>query len=233
MVQQRKNDGLASPLNGYGDRFVKAGDSGHGADISSQREDDLDRMALRYASGLTSLLNPAVVYDIGCGYGTMAIKFANMGCVVVACDIEPMPALSEFARNTGQLRSEYIVQADACEINWSRFPQPDVVYSQRFLHYLRFDQAVELLHTLTQRADCTVYLSMSGLHSELGINYPKVTLQSRFAYLDGLMAQKHGIRQKVCLYDLEDAKSLADNCGLRVIDLWLSDFGNVKLVAER
>ena len=223
-------------INLYGDQLTPTGASGHGADISSQREDDLDRLALQLSKRLVSvnLARSPVVYDIGCGYGAMSIKLAEIGCTVVACDIEPMPALRSFAAKTGKILAEHIVEADARYLDWAAFPPPDIVYSQRFLHYLRFSEALALIRGTTSRGiGCEAYLSMSGLRSELGTDYPDAPLKSRFSYLSADMIEKHDIAQKVCLYGLEDARCLAKESGLAIVQLWLSDFGNVKLLAKR
>jgi len=223
-------------LNPYGDRLVPAGNAGYGGEISCQREDDLDRLALEKAKSLAAAKSKGkpVIYDIGCGHGAMAMKFAEMGCTVVACDIEPMPALAAFARDNGAILPAHIVEADARYVDWNAFPEPDIVYSQRFLHYLRFPEATELVRTLTNREhSCHAYLSMSGLHSELGTDYPGASLETRYGCLAGEMAKKHGIEQKVCLYSLEDAQRLAAECDLEIVRLWLSEFGNVKLMAKR
>ena len=114
------------------------------------------------------------------------------------------------------------------------FPAANIVYSQRFLHYIRFHEAVELIRSVTETNNsCSVYISISGLPSELGNGYSKVPLENRFDYLSKEMSQKHHIRQKVCLYDMDDAKLLVEKCGLTIIQLWLSDFGNVKIQAKR
>lgn len=248
-MRRRESAGLLdAALNDYGDRLVPTGPDGYGGEISSQREDALDRMALRDAAQATALIpgRPAVAYDIGCGQGAMALKFANVGCAVVACDIEPMPHLAAFAdkalaasaampsaRNAAAVQSLFMVVDDARQVDWSRLPAPDLVYSQRFLHYLRFPEAVALIRALTGRSPrCNLYLSMSGRHSELGIGYPDAPLECRFDYLSDEMAGKHGIAQKVCLYALEDAERLAAECGLEIIRLWRSEFGNVKMAAR-
>ena len=223
-------------INKYGDVFVPAGDPGYGGAISQQREDRLDAAALERASQL--LASDAcgrvpVAYDIGAGYGAMAMKFAAAGCTVVACDIAPMPALRVFAQQTGSILARHIIECDARDVEWAALPAPDVLYSQRFLHYLRFTDAVALVRSMVRpERECFVYLSMSGLKSELGNDYPAAPLQERFAYLTNHMRKKHGIAQKVCLYDLSDAESLARECDLEVVDLWRSDFGNVKLIAK-
>ena len=240
MLQQKRAGLLDATLNDYGDRLVPIGHNGYGGEISSQREDALDRLALDYAIQATAWADnrPAVAYDIGCGQGAMAMKFAAAGCAVVACDIEPMPHLAALADLSAAAlppaaQSLRMVVADARQVDWSGFPPPDLVYSQRFLHYLRFPEAVTLIRALTARSPrCNLYLSMSGRHSELGAGYPDAPLEYRFDYLAAATARKHGIAQKVCLYALEDAEQLAAECELEITRLWQSKFGNIKLAAR-
>ena len=228
--------GSSPPINQYGDVLVHAGNSGFGGEISHQREDELDRAALARARGLISGADPRipVAYDIGAGYGTMAMKFATVGCLTVACDIAPMPSLRAFAAKTGAVALDNIIERDATKVDWSAFPQPDIVYSQRFLHYLRFSDAVDLMRSILSAAgECDIYLSMSGLHSELGAGYPDAPLQERFAFLSEEMSGKHGIAQEVCLYEPTDAAELAELCDLTTVRIWSSDFGNIKMTARQ
>ena len=223
------------PINKYGDVFVRAGDPGYGGAISQQREDRLDESALERACQLLASASgrAPVAYDVGAGYGAMAMKFAAAGCNVVACDIAPMPALRSFALQTRSILPKHIIERDAREVDWAALPAPDLLYSQRFLHYLRFNDAIALVRSMLRPEHaCYVYLSMSGIRSELGDDYPDRPLQERFAYLNDEMIKKHGIAQEVCLYDIPDARALASECDLEVVELWRSDFGNVKLVAK-
>ena len=162
----------------------------------------------------------------------MARKFCDLGCAVIACDIQPMPKLIRFAQEFKESAIR-IIQADARSVNWDSLPIPQIVYSQRFLHYIPFPDAVALIRSLTLRETCTTYLSMSGLQSELGANYTKSQLHARFDYLDKKMAIKHAIDQPICLYGLNDARKLAQECNLEIVRLWLSEFGNPKLIAKR
>ena len=228
------SSGDAGAINDYGDRLAPAGAAGYGASISHQREDQLDAAALARARQLLLATAPEerpTVYDIGAGQGAMAIKFAAAGCAVVACDLAPMPALRSFA---GGRRQVCVLDGhDARDIEWGRLPAPDLIYSQRFLHYLPFPDAIALVRSLVRPGrPCTLYLSMSGLDSELGRGYPALPLETRFAPLAVDLMVKHGIRRSVCLYALADALVLAESCGLDVTELWRSEFGNVKLVAE-
>ena len=234
MTQHGLSGGTPKLLNAYGDTLMPSGGNGHGSNISNQRRDDLDDMALRSARNSVVHLSDTTVYDIGCGQGAMTMEFARLGCTVVACDLEPMPALAKFSQQSAEASPLHIVQKDARHVDWTGYPKPNILYSQRFIHYLRYDEARELVSTLTSREGVLVFLSMSGLHSELGKGYSGAgqSLKNRFAHLAPSMAEKHGIDQKVCLYSQEDAERLASDCGLKVKELWLSGFGNVKLVAE-
>ena len=224
-------------INDYGDRLVPASCSGYGAAISQQREDRLDAAALKRARELllgSQRERRLRVYDIGAGQGAMAIKFALAGCAVIVCDLSPMPALRAFVEDSGRSGQVRILDGrDARAVEWRQLPPPDLVYSQRFLHYLPFPDAAALLRGLTRAGrQCVFYLSMSGLDSELARGYPALPLEARFAPLGAELMAKHGIAQPVCLYSLDDTRVLAERCRLDVLDLWRSEFGNVKLVAE-
>lgn len=237
MGQQARFAGTGQALNPYGDHLFQPGGQGFGGEISYQREDELDQMALKEACRLIGVLHKRkpVVYDIGCGWwGAMSVKFAKMGCLVVACDIQPMPFLCQLAQDSGTISPEHILQEDARNVDWAVLPAPDILYSQRFLHYLRFQEAVALLRVaLSRAASCLAYLSMSGVHSELSDGYNEEPLESRFGHLSTSMAKKHGVSQEVCLYSLDDAKNLAVECDLEIVHVWLSEFGNVKMLAKR
>ncbi len=233
MSPSRRNTNSGKSLNTHGDLRVLVGESGFGADISSQREDDLDFQALKEAKGHidNERERRPVVYDIGCGQGAMAIKFLRIGCAVIACDIEPMNKLAKISGNGYSIQ---IVESDARHVNWEECPMPDIVYSQRFLHFLRFFEAVDLIQTIVNRSKkCSLFLSLSGSESELAVGYPSTTLTKRYFHLADNMKEKHGIYRKVCLYSLEDARQLAVNCKLNILQLWLSEFGNIKMIATK
>lgn len=235
-IQLLRSDLDKQVINSYGDRLLWPSDLGYGGEISSQREDSLDQTAMQEAACLSGEMydKRPVLYDIGSGLGTMSIKFAEIGCTVITCNIEPMPHLRRLSRETRAILPNHILEKDVRFVDWTMFPEANIVYSQRFLHFIRFHEAVQLIRSVTERTnDCSVYMSISGLSSELGNGYFKAPLENRFDYLSKEMAQKHNIRQKVCLYDMDDAKLLVENCGLKIIQLWLSDFGNVKIRAKR
>jgi hypothetical protein len=112
-----------------------------------------------------------------------------------------------------------------------------VAYSQRFIHYLRFDEASRLLQSLAGRlcAKARLFLSASGLGSELGAGYAHAgaPVEHRFAPLAGAMQAKHGVREPVCLYTKEELEQLVVAHGFAAVRTWTTPFGNVKGVFER
>lgn len=221
-------------LNQYGDDIVRT-TGRHGADISSQRLDDLDRAALRHA--LDTLDRCPTAVDIGCGLGAQGARFGLMGVETTLMDVLDISA-----------RIEFLEEAfDICELTFlnidSRTVAPDdlperigTVYSQRFIHYLVFDDAVDLFRTVVDRLDDQgrVFVSASGLHTELGTGYPHADrpLEDRFAKLAPEMQEKHDIRERICLYTVADMEQLLRTVGVEPVQVVRSEFGNVKAIGE-
>lgn len=213
------------------DTRAPAASRGWGLDIASQRKDELDRLALAHVRGRLRANEQALTaYDLGCGEGAASRWFLAAGCTVVAIDRRISNALVQLAAENPRLT---VVEGDLRSVKWNELPPPDVVYSQRCLHYLRFHEAVGCLKSAAREGKCMFFVSFSGMDSELGLKYNKGPLAKRFGKLDRRIGQCHGITRPVCLYRLADAHTLAHECGLRLRRCWLSGFGNVKLVASR
>jgi SAM-dependent methyltransferase len=221
-------------LNSAGDEHIETTGT-HGPDISSQRLDTLDRRALEDAlargGGFQAL-------DIGCGMGAQTIRFALVGGDVTAVDrIAVGDRLADFdaAFSIGAVTFR---QQDAATLGPADLPaELDIIYSQRMIQYLQYGTARDLLARLADvlAADGTVYLSASGLNTELGEGYPdsEEPLESRFATLAPADARKHGINEQVCLYDVADMRRLLTEAGLQVAWIDTSTFGNVKAKATK
>ena len=89
-----------------------------------------------------------------------------------------------------------------------------------------------VLHAAAMAMEGRLYLSVSGLHSELGHGYEAGTAPraARFGHLAPGMAAKHGIHAAVCLQEEDDLRWLAQRSGYAVQALWTSPFGNLKAV---
>lgn len=222
---------VAAPLNLYGDQLVETSGR-HGGDIASQRIDDLDRACLEYCLAL----GPGVAaVDIGCGLGAQGFRLAALGAAVTLCD--PV----DISERVGSFYALFpaapvrFLQCDARDLGADNFDQPlDIVYSQRAIHYLRFDEARTLLEMLRGvcRSGARFFISASGIDTELGDGYAGKTcdVAERMAPLAPEMAVKHGVHDAICLYSLEELAGLGETAGLEVISVTASAFGNKKAI---
>lgn len=226
-------------FNPYGDRPIPTL-GGHGVDIAIQRADELDARALEHIARVAAATACAAL-DIACGRGGQAVRMALAGARrVVALDIADYGAqIAALAAAAGVAERVRFQQADMRRLDALReLAGPwNVIVCQRALHYLPYDQAVAVTRTLAARlaAGGKLYLSASGLGSELGENYAGASqpVHRRFAPLAPHMADKHGIRGPVCLYRKDEFAQLITEAGLVVEWLASSAFGNVKAQAAR
>jgi hypothetical protein len=162
----------------------------HGVDIASQWTDELDLEALRFV--VSPKIPKRVALDLGCGLGTQGIRFAVLGCRSVLYDIVDIGERIEQVGQVLGLKALEFRPLDLRQATPEDFPEAaGVAYSQRFVHYLRFDEASRLLQLLASRlcAKARLFLSASGLGSELGAEYAHaaVAVEHRFAPLAGAM----------------------------------------------
>lgn len=229
-------------LNLYGDTLTVLS-ANKGADIATQRADDLDLESVRYAQehvGLKAL-------DVGCGAGGQAARLAGVGAHVTGLDMPDLlgafqghMAASVEPYGIAWGASEFLgcnmldIPQDWLDVNAKTFSQ---ITCQRAIHYVRREQAVALLSQLrTALADeGKLFISCSGLESELGNGYeaksdaPTV----RFGVLAEDMQDKHQIKQPVCLYTQEEFAQMLAEAGWRIDTIYASAFGNIKAIASK
>lgn len=228
-------------LNLYGDQCTVLS-ANKGADIATQRADDLDLTSVQYARE-----HGGAVLDIGCGAGGQAARLAAVGAYVVGLD---MPELeSAFMLHMAAAKQEHAdawggsdfvgsnmleISASWFEHNAQRFSQ---ITCQRAIHYVRRGQAVALLQSLGQvlAPGGKLFISCSGLESELGQGYvgAEVPAEQRFDVLDGVMQDKHQIKQPVCLYTQNEFAQMLAEAGWRIDTIYASAFGNIKAIASK
>ena len=221
---------MTQPLNLYGDRVVRTTGK-HGVDIASQRMDDLDIAALQYALQKTEKRGVAI--DLGCGSGMQGLRFAALGFKTMLIDWLPIEMTVLRIAEIDQMLPLSYVMKDVRTLTASELPdEVAFCYSQRFIQYLQFEEAVTLLRLLRARmpVGAKLFLSASGLLSELGDGYEgrKHPLTRRFAVLARNMANKHDIHEPVCLYTLEDLIALCRSAAFLPEHVFSSPFGNVK-----
>lgn len=221
-------------INEYGDER-KLTKGGFGVDVASQRADDLDQLALARITASSQRLR---ALDLACGEGGQAVRMALAGAESVASDVQDNCAAVAALAGAADVQVAF-VQADMrCLDTVDSLRTPfDIIVCQRAIHYLPFKEALEALKQITARLapGGRLYLSASGLHSELGNDYPgaNVPLESRYAPLSLPMQEKHGIRGPVCLYTPADMDKLLGLARLKPERLFTSQFGNVKSEVAR
>ena len=226
---------MSTEINAYGDHRI-ATRTGHGIDVATQRADDLDRMAIAHIKALVAQQQRVYALDAGCGHGGQAARMAQAGAYVQALDCEDYStqvAQSMFAKG---IQNGYVFQRASVETHPWIGPS-DVILCQRMIHYLKRDNARDVLFWFRciAKANARLFLSASGMDSELGEGYGGKTqpVHERFAPLSPVMAEKHAIYPPVCLYRVDELSELAREAGWIVENAFLSEFGNVKLVARK
>lgn len=234
---------MKTTINPYGDTLIQAG-AGHGADIASQRADDLDNKAIAFVAELSSLGARAASLDLGASRGAQAKRLLDAGSTIaVACDLFDFS--KEFSQHTQDSRGrKHFIQLDLREDDFSQkifeaseTSSFDVIVFQRTIHYFPHAEALIILCRIVDMLSKNgrLYISASGLLSELATGYPhaKTPLSERYCELSELMQKKHGILGPVCLYNQNDLAKLCSDAGLDVIEAQESSFGNIKIVAEK
>lgn len=221
-------------LNIYGDTPKFLAD-GHGADISSQRADDLDLLAVEFIHKRHAAGSQSYCIDVACGEGGQAIRMAQAGAVVLGVDIMDGKRLAENIERLGLQDKVKFLQEDMRHLSRFGVANANLIICQRAIHYLPFDQAVDVVSQMKclLAPGGLLYLSASGMLSELGDGYldRDAPLQKRYGNLSPQMQAKHGIHGPVCLYLETDIEDLISQAGLVSTKVFSSAFGNIKAVA--
>lgn len=113
----------------------------------------------------------------------------------------------------------------------------DLILCQRTLSRLRYTEARHAVRTLLRRLRIGghLYLSLYGIHSELGDHYPDSGkfVEERYALLPADLAERYGLRGPVCLYSERNLFSLLFEAGAGIVHTSTSPAGNVRGIATR
>jgi len=223
-------------LNLYGDKIVDTTGL-HGADIASQRMDELDLEALRFAVASSEALEKVAI-DLGCGLGFQGIRLAILEWRSFLYDMLDIHDRIALVREVVGVQDLVFRKLDLRHASDDDFPSTiGLVFSQRFIHYLRFEEASQLLAIVASKLHPLgrLFLSASGMESELGLSYAasEDPVEVRFDILAPEMQEKHAIYEPVCLYREEELQNLVLPHGFRAVRIWSSPFGNVKGIFEK
>lgn len=234
-------------LNAYGEsgRILPA-DHGYGHDINFDRQDNIDLLAQEHIDKVVFArgVGNALALDLGCGFGRQSVEFALLGADVAAIDlIDTSLFISRLLssrmwhedREINDVGKVQFFKARIEKTDPSSFQRAiDAVYSQRSLHYLRYNDSLKMLKKIRSycSASCQVFVGVSGLDSPLGDGYGDfgAPIQKRFSTLDlhNSEIRKHNIIAPVCLYRPDELEQLMIKAGFRCDFVETSEFGNVK-----
>lgn len=228
-------------LNVYGDQCTVLS-ANKGADIATQRADDLDQASVLYAQeqfGQAAL-------DIGCGAGGQSARLAGVGARVTGLDMPELRAAFEGHMQRSEEGCDRWGGGTFVGSNMLNIPAQwlashaqafSQITCQRAIHYVRREQAVALLIQLRGilADDGKLFISCSGLNSELGDGYDAGSLpaEERFGVLAQDMQDKHQIKQPVCLYSQDEFAQMLNEAGWRIDTIYASAFGNIKVIASK
>src|SRR5215469_4071058 len=123
---------MSRSLNQYGDTF-KPTDDGHGVDIASQRQDELDLRSLAFIRERVQAGRSVRAVDLGAGFGTHALHMVEAGADVTMVD------LADMRGEEVKASAVKFLQKDFAAMDSSDFPEGfDLLYSQRAIHYVPF-----------------------------------------------------------------------------------------------
>lgn len=192
----------------------------YGVDVALKRADDLDKKMLAYVSEHLG----CSVLDLGCGGGGQSERLAATGAKVTGIDIvDQESGQNEFKFVCADIRNlPEIIQGKKYTI----------ASFQRTIHYLSYNEAKELLKYLTTVIEDKLFVSVSGIESDIGSNYQDKNkpIQDRFCRLDQNDAETFRIKESICLYTPEEFMVLLQECGWQIEECWVSAFGNIKVI---
>lgn len=128
-----------------------------------------------------------------------------------------------------------------CSLDRLRDELPGEPYDIIVVHHglcgLPYEQARQVMRQLLLklRIGGKMYVSVNGLHSELGDGYSGLEqpIEERYAPLAPVMAKKYGIEGPLCLYSERNLFLLLLDAGASVLRTMTTTYGNVKGVAVR
>lgn len=201
--------------------------------------DELEQLALgecvkrqRLDRRVSILIMPALHCDL-------ATQFAQLGAQVVMADDPSQKRSVEGRILASGMRDEirfapYILP----DLPESEDGEPyDIILFRRSLCRMPYAEAKQLIRALMQklRIGGKLYLSILGLHSALGEDYPDAgeDINNRFCELSPAISKKYGIEGPVCLYSERNLFMLLLESGASVLRTSTTTYGNVKAVAVR
>ncbi|HSG23028.1 MAG TPA: hypothetical protein VLA64_08735 [Azonexus sp.] len=201
--------------------------------------DETERLALEECVKRQRFDQRVSVLIIPAGGCELAVKFARLGAQVIVADSATRKSEIE-GRILANGQQENIAYFDGELINFPEIlpGEPfDIIIVRRGLCGMPYEKARQTLRRLllNLKIGGRLYVSVLGLHSELGDGYADAELpvEERFTKLAPGLINKYGITGEVCLYSERNLFLLLLNAGASVLRTLSTTHGNVKAVAVR
>ena len=201
--------------------------------------DELERYALEECVKRQRIDHRVSVLIVSDKHCEMAPKLANLGAQVLIIDRPAYQQEIEGRILASGLRDQISYVAWELDALPEIFPgQPyDMIVMRRGLCGKPYEQARQIVRRLLLqlRIGGKLYISVLGLHSELGQDYAgsNALIEQRFAPLAPPLAEKYEIHQPVCLYTERNLFMLLLDAGASVLRTLTTTYGNVKGIAVR
>ena len=209
------------------------------ANLLAAGNDENERLALEECVKRQRLDHNVSVLIMPAGRCEQAARFARLGAQVTVGDREATRHDAEGRILAHGLQDQ--VRFIACcldDLPESMAGAPyDIIFIQRGLCRLPYEAAREAIRNLLRKLKIggKLYVSILGLHSELGQGYAAANLpvEQRHVPLAPALAEKYGIDGPVCLYSERNLFILLLEAGASVLRTMSTTYGNVKGVAVR
>lgn len=204
--------------------------------------DELECMALEELIK-RRCFNPQTSALIIPGHCDLTVELARKGILVCASDEGKWDSKAEETLGIAEVQDKVRENVRFFPITLTELGKKmpgdpfDVVVCRYGLSSVPYATAREIVRQIMRRLKIggRFYLSLLGLHSELGNHYPgtEALVSSRFSELSPKIRDKYGITGPVCLYSERDLLTLILESGSSALRSFSTTHGNVKGVAVR
>lgn len=207
--------------------------SKHGIQITSTRVGKLEKELIKYTLDLPK---SAMGLDLGAGNGFISILMSLLQKNIYFYDLKIDFKLKVF-KKLFVSKKLHLKKKNLKNIDYIDFPKNiDFVYSGRFLHYLEYFEAEDLLKKISKnmKSGAKIFITVSGLNSDIGINYDCAdkNIKERYCLLSKSNQSRFKIKEKVTLYKKEELESLMSEY-FEIEKIWESDFKNIFIIAKK
>lgn len=214
----------------------------HNTNFRECAMDELEHMALEELVK-RRCFNPQASALVVPGRCDLTIELARKGVLVSASDEEPWDSTNEQLIATPEINNKLrenvrFAPVVLTSLGKKMAGEPfDVIVCRTGLSALPYPIASDVVRQLMRRLKIggRLYLSLLGLHSELGNHYicAEQMLSNRFCELAPKIQEKYNIRGQVCLYSERDLLILILESGGSPLRTFSTTHGNVKGVVVR